>query len=42
MSYKKDFEYPKENDLVKLVFYYEFDNEEWTKIILSRVHDGRR
>ena len=40
MSYKQEFEYLRDNDLIKFLFYYEFDNEEWTRIILGRIHDG--
>lgn len=40
MSYKHGFEYIKENDLVKFLFFYKFDNEEWAKIILRIIHDG--
>lgn len=39
--YNQDIKYLKDNNLVKLLFYYEFDNEEWTRIILRRIHDGR-
>ena len=41
MSYKHKYEYWKDNDLVKFMFYFEFNNEGWTKIILSRIHDGK-
>lgn len=41
MSYKKGFEHLKEKDIVKFLFYYEFDNEKWTRIMLSRIHDGK-
>ena len=40
MSCKQGFEYLKDNDLVKFLFFYEFDNEEWARIMLSRIPDG--
>lgn len=41
MTMKARFEYLKELDLFKYHFYQELDIDEWTQIILSRIHDGK-
>ena len=41
MSLKETYKHLEYNELVKYMFTYEFDNEEWTKITLSRVHGGK-
>ena len=41
MTMKPIFEHLKELDLFKYHFYHELDTEEWTQIILSRIHDGK-
>lgn len=41
MPLKVGFEHLGQNEVVKYLFYYEFNNEEWTKIILNRIHDGK-
>lgn len=39
MTFKEGFEHLGQNDVVKYMFCYEFDSENWTKTILSRIHD---
>ena len=39
LSLKPELAYLERLNLVKKMFYIDFDNEEWIKIILSRVHD---
>lgn len=41
MTMKPRFEHLKELDLFKYHFYQELDTEEWTHIIISRIHDGK-
>lgn len=41
MTMKLRFEHIKELDLFKYHFYHELDTDEWTQIILSRIHDGK-
>ena len=41
MTIKPRFEHLKELDLFKYHFYYDLDTNEWTQIILSRIHDGK-
>ena len=41
MTMKPRFEHLKELDLFKYHFYHELDIDEWTQIILSRIHDGK-
>ena len=41
MTIKPRFENMKELDLFKYHFYHELDIDEWTQIILSRIHDGK-
>ena len=39
LSLNPEFMHLERLNLVRLMFYMDFDNEEWTRIILSRVHD---
>ena len=39
LSLKFEYAYLDGLNLVKYMFYTEFDNHKWTQIILSRVHD---
>ena len=39
LSLKFEYVHLEDLNLVKYMFYTEFDNHEWTQIILSRVHD---
>ena len=39
LSLKSKFMHLEKLNLVKYILYIEFDNHEWTQIILSRVHD---
>ena len=41
MTVKPKFEHFKELDMLKYYFYHELDIDEWTKIILRRIHNGR-
>ena len=41
MTMKPRFEHLKELNLLKYHFYHELDTDEWTQIILSRLHDGK-
>ena len=41
MTVKPEFEHLKDLDLFKYHFYHELDTDEWTQIILSRIHDGK-
>ena len=39
LTLKREYASLNELNLVKYMFYIEFNNHEWTRIILSRVHD---
>ena len=39
LSLKLEFAYLEWLNLVKHMFYTDFDNHDWTRIILSRIHD---
>ena len=39
LSLKLEFAYLERLNLVKHMFYMDFNNHEWTRIILSRIHD---
>ena len=41
MTVKPGYEHLKEIDLFKYHYYQEMDTNEWTEIILSRIHDGK-
>ena len=41
MTMKLRFEHLRELDLFVYHFYHELDTDEWTQIILSRIHDGK-
>ena len=41
MTMKSRFKHLKELDLFKYHFYNELDTDEWTQIILLRIHDGK-
>lgn len=41
MAFKGGCDHLEKNELVKFMFHYEFGNEEWTKIILSSIHDEK-
>lgn len=41
MTLKQGYEHLKDNEIVRYALKYEFDNEECTKIILSRIHNGK-
>ena len=38
--FKDGFEHLEKLKVVQYIFYHEYENEEWTRIILSRVHDN--
>ena len=39
LTLKPEYVHLKKLKLVKQMFYMDFDNEEWVRIVLSRVHD---
>ena len=41
MTMNPKFDHLKEFDLFKYHFHHELDTDEWTQIILSRIHDGK-
>lgn len=41
MSLRVGFEHLKDNEIIRYSLQYEFDDEECTKIILSRIHNGK-
>ena len=41
MTIKPRFEHMKELDLFKYHFYHDLDTDEWTQIILRKIHDGK-
>ena len=40
LTLKLEFTHLNELNLIKYIFYTEFDNHKWSRIILSRVHEG--
>ncbi|WP_044909092.1 hypothetical protein, partial [[Clostridium] innocuum] len=41
MSVKQGYEHLENNEIINYSMKYEFDDEECTKIILSRIHNGK-
>ena len=37
---KQGFQHLEELNIIRYMFYIEFDNHKWSRIILSRIHEG--